>query len=102
MCIRDRDNTMSLVIQMLGNGNAMYYYPYLDINLSKITYPGGKKLEKVTASPKGREGNRATFIVMDETHLWQPSNKGLELFEALARNLAKMNRRWAVSYTHLR
>lgn len=88
------NNTMDLVIQMLANGNALYYYPHLDINLSKITYPGGRKLEKVTASPRGREGNRATFVVMDETHLWVPAEKGPELYEALARNLTKMNRRW--------
>jgi hypothetical protein len=91
------DNTMSLVIQMLSNGQAVYYYPYLDINLSKITYPGGKKLEKVTASPRGREGNRATFVVMDETHLWVPAEKGPELYQALSRNLAKMNRRWVAT-----
>lgn len=88
------DNTMSLCLQMLSGGQAIYYYPYLDINLSKITYPGGKKLEKVTASPRGREGNRATFVVMDETHLWVPAEKGPELYQALSRNLAKMNRRW--------
>lgn len=60
------NNTMDLVRQMLAEGDAPYYFPQLEINLSKITYPGGKKLEKVTASPRGREGNRATFIVMDE------------------------------------
>lgn len=91
------NNTMDLVLQMFANGNAMYYYPALDLNLSKITYPGGRKLEKVTASPRGREGNRATFVVMDETHLWVPAEKGPELYEALARNLAKMNRRWVAT-----
>ncbi len=91
------NNTMDLVIQMLANGPIMYHYPMLDINLSKITYPGGRKLEKVTASPRGREGNRATFVVMDETHLWVPAEKGPELFEALDRNLGKMDRRWVAT-----
>jgi phage terminase large subunit-like protein len=91
------NNTMDLVIQMLANGPVMYHYPMLDINLSKITYPGGRKLEKVTASPRGREGNRATFVVMDETGLWVPAEKGPELFEALDRNLGKMNRRWVAT-----
>ena len=91
------NNTMDLVIQMMANGPIMYHYPMLDINLSKITYPGGRKLEKVTASPRGREGNRATFVVMDETHLWVPAEKGPELFEALDRNLGKMNRRWVAT-----
>lgn len=91
------ENTMSLVREMLANGQAMYHFPQLEINLSKIIYPGGKKLEKVTASPRGREGNRATFVVMDETHLWVPAEKGPELFEALSRNLAKMDHRWVAT-----
>ncbi len=96
------ENTMSLVREMLSGGQVMYHYPYLDINLAKITYPGGKKLEKVTASPRGREGNRATFVVMDETHLWVPAEQGPQLYEALARNLGKMDHRWvATTNAHL-
>lgn len=91
------NNTMDLVREMLAEGYVKKKYPALDINLSKITYPGSRKLEKVTASPRGREGNRATFVVMDETHLWVPAEKGPELFEALSRNLAKMNKRWVAT-----
>jgi hypothetical protein len=34
---------------------------------------------------------------MDETHLWVPAEKGPELFEALDRNLGKMDRRWVAT-----
>jgi hypothetical protein len=87
------DNTMSLAGAMLANGPAEEEYS-LDIALSRILVPGElRRLEKVTASPRGREGNRATFIVMDETGLWVPAEHGPQLAEALRRNLAKMGGR---------
>lgn len=86
------DNTMTCVGAMLAEGEAANNYD-LDIMMSKVTSPGNRKIEKVTASPRGREGNRATFIVMDETHLWVPAEHGPQLAEALRRNAAKMNAR---------
>jgi hypothetical protein len=62
------DNTMSLVGEMFAEGEAVNHYD-LDIMLAKVTAPGQRKIEKVTASPRGRQGNRATFVVMDE-RLW--------------------------------
>jgi hypothetical protein len=88
------ENTYALCREMMLQGEIMYEYPQLDIMLAKSTYPGNRKLEKVTASPRGREGNRATFVVMDETHLWVPAEQGPELHEALSRNLAKMGGRF--------
>ena len=86
------DNTMVLVGEMLAEGEAANIRG-IDILLSKVTAPGQRKIEKVTASPRGREGNRATFVVMDETHLWVPAEKGPELAAALRRNAAKMGAR---------
>ncbi len=91
------ENTMALVREMLSNDRIKMHYPGLEVHISRVTRPGGAKLEKVTASPRGREGNRATFVVMDETHLWVPAEKGPELYEALSRNLAKMNKRWVAT-----
>lgn len=85
------DNTMSLVIEMLGDGNAVDYYS-LDIGKSRILVPGGK-LEPVTAQAKSREGQRPTFAVLDETHLWIPSNGGDKLAATIRRNLGKINGR---------
>lgn len=85
------DNTMSLVIEMLGEGYAVDYYD-LDIGKSRILVPGGK-LEPVTAQAKSREGQRPTFAVLDETHLWVPSNGGDKLAATIRRNLGKINGR---------
>lgn len=85
------DNTMSLVIEMLGEGYAVDYYP-LDIGKSRILTRGGK-LEPVTAQAKSREGQRPTFAVLDETHLWIPSNGGDKLAATIRRNLGKIDGR---------
>lgn len=87
------NNTMDMVSGMLIEGNAIYDIPGLDPMMSKVTSAEGQKIEKVTASPRGREGNRTTFVVMDETHLWVPAEKGPELFRALRRNVTKMTAR---------
>jgi hypothetical protein len=82
------DNTLSLVGEMLLDGPAAKHYR-LDVLMSKVTAPGNRSLTRVTASPRSREGNRPTFVVMDETHLWLPVEKGPELAAVLRRNLAK-------------
>ena len=88
------ENTMSLVREMCANGDIRFRYPALEVYNTKITHPGSRKLEKVTASPRGHEGNRATFVVCDETALWVPANQGPQLYEALTRNLVKRDYRW--------
>jgi hypothetical protein len=47
-------------------------------------------LDPVTAKAGSREGQRLTFAVLDETHLWRPSNGGWALAKTLRRNAAKM------------
>lgn len=85
------DNTMSLVIEMLSEGDANDYYS-LDIGKSRVLCRGGK-LEPVTAQAKSREGQRPTFAVLDETHLWVPSNGGDKLAATIRRNLGKVEGR---------
>ena len=88
------DNTYRLVMEMLQEGLAYEYYDLRGcIFNSKVELPGGGAIQKVTASPRGREGQRVTFVVCDETHLWVPAEKGPELFEALERNAVKMDNR---------
>lgn len=88
------DNTYLLVMEMLQEGDAYDTYR-LDgcIFRSKVTTRDGGSIQKVTASPRGREGQRVTFVVCDETHLWVPAEQGPELFEALERNAVKMDNR---------
>lgn len=49
----------------------------------------GAKLEAVTSEAGSREGQRVTFGVLDETHLWTPRNRGTALARTLRRNAAK-------------
>lgn len=51
------------------------------------------KVEPVTASAGSREGQRVTYAVLDETHLWTPSLGGARLARTLRRNVAKMSGR---------
>lgn len=51
------------------------------------------KLEPVTASAGTREGQRVTYGVLDETHLWTPTNGGRRLARTIRRNVAKMGGR---------
>jgi hypothetical protein len=85
------DNTMDLVIEMLLNGEARENY-WLDIGKTRILCNGGK-LEPVTAGSTSREGNRPTFVVLDETHLWVKSNHGDKLAAVIRRNLGKFSGR---------
>ena len=51
------------------------------------------KLEPVTSSAGTREGQRVTYGVFDETHLWTPLNGGRRLARTIRRNVAKMGGR---------
>lgn len=59
--------------------------------LYKRGQPG--TLEPVTASAGSREGQRLTFAILDETHLWTPRNGGVKLAATIRRNVAKMGGR---------
>lgn len=66
----------------------------IDVGLTRCYLkdrPG--KLEPVTASAGTREGQRVTYGVLDETHLWTPSNGGKRLARTIRRNVAKMGGR---------
>jgi len=88
---RQTNNTFELLAEMLA-GPCQDTFG-LELMLTQVQAPGGRKIERVTASPKSTEGNRATFACLDETHLWYPVDRGPELMEVIARNLAKTNGR---------
>jgi hypothetical protein len=48
------------------------------------------RIDAVTASHGTREGQRVTFAVLDETHLWTKTNGGVKLANTIRRNAAKM------------
>ncbi|HSN24004.1 MAG TPA: hypothetical protein VLS45_07525, partial [Methylomicrobium sp.] len=82
------ENTMSLAREMLSLGAASDKY-YLDIGRSRILSQHGK-IEPVTANARTREGQRPSFVCLDETHLWVASNHGIELANTVRRNLGKV------------
>lgn len=50
-------------------------------------------IERLSASPRNKEGNRPTFILYNETQHWLPSNGGQRLKNTLGGNLSKTNGR---------
>lgn len=85
------DNTYGAAYTMLDESDAADDLD-LDIGLTRIHLRDrpASKIEAVTASSGAREGQRITFAVLDETHLWYPERGGLKLAATLRRNAAKM------------
>jgi hypothetical protein len=67
----------------------------IDLGRTRLYLPDrpGAVLEPVTASSGSREGQRITFAILDETHLWIPEKGGPQLARTLRRNLTKMDGR---------
>lgn len=66
----------------------------LDVGLTRIFVPGSNgRLEPVTAAAGTRLGQRVSFAVLDETHLWTSRNGGKKLAATIRRNAGKMNGR---------
>ena len=89
------ENTYSALYHFLSanNGKAADALG-IDLGLTRCFLPATRgKLEPVTAAAGSREGQRVTYAVLDETHLWTPTNGGLKLARTLRRNVAKMRGR---------
>lgn len=83
-------NTMSLVLAMCPRGSRLVRDYGIDPGKQVIHVPGtGSRLEIISASARAAEGNRPTFIVMDEVQEWHESNGGHALARTLRRNLGK-------------
>lgn len=66
----------------------------IDIGLTRcmlMDRPG--RIDPVTAAAGSREGQRLTFGILDETHLWFIRNGGVRLARTMRRNAAKMGGR---------
>lgn len=90
------DNTYGAIFQTLtANDHHAAKLLNIDDGRTRLYLPGkpGAVLEPVTASAGSREGQRLTFAVLDETHLWTPSNGGVKLAATIRRNAAKMGGR---------
>lgn len=93
-CSEDQaGNTYSALFEELRESDALEELG-IDLGRTRIQFydrPG--RIEAVTSAAGSREGQPVTFAVLDETHLWLPSNGGRRLAATIRRNVAKMGGR---------
>jgi hypothetical protein len=86
------DNTYAAAYEMANESELAR--THIDIGKGRMErYSGFGKLEPVTSAAGSRLGQRITFAVLDETHLWTPRNGGRKLANTIRRNAGKMNGR---------
>lgn len=89
------DNTYGAIYHFLTARNgAVAERIGIDLGRTRLYVPERSgELHPVTASAGSREGQRVTFAVLDETHLWTRQNGGVKLADTIRRNAAKMGGR---------
>lgn len=89
------DNTYGAIYELLtANDHKAASALGIDDGRTRLYLHGRPgQLEPVTASAGSREGQRLSFAVLDETHLWTPQNGGIKLAATIQRNAAKMGGR---------
>lgn len=86
------ENTYGALYGMLSNDESRVAKALgIDNGRTRLLIPGDPEagLYPVTASAGSREGQRVTFAVLDETHLWTKRNGGVKLAGVIRRNAAK-------------
>lgn len=81
-------NTFSLFPVMISKELKADYG--LDVNKFLIYSEDGGRLEAVTSSPASMEGNRPTFVIMNEIQNWDSSVSGPEMENVIEGNLTKI------------
>lgn len=81
-------NTWTPLLEML-QGPVLDEYPGLEPLDTFVNLPRGR-IEPITSSARTVKGNRAVFAVMDQTEEWVRSNGGLNLYEKVKNNTAKV------------
>jgi hypothetical protein len=89
------ENTYGAIFQTLtARGGKVAESISVDLGRTRLYLVGRPgELHPVTASAGSREGQRVTFAVLDETHLWNRQNGGIRLADTIRRNAAKMGGR---------
>jgi hypothetical protein len=79
----------SLILQLVrANDRRVATHLGIDDGRGRLVGRPGK-LEAVTSVAGSHEGERTTFAVLDETHLWTRQNGGQALARTIRRNVAK-------------
>jgi hypothetical protein len=82
-------NAFLPLLEMLRNGPAVDNHPGLDPMETFVVLPHGGRIEYITSASRSREGNRPTWVGLDQTESWVPGNGGVKLAAVLRRNLGK-------------
>lgn len=90
--------TMDMIRGMLSESPAEAEYG-LDIGKSIVQFKSGKPgtIKPKATAGGSNEGNRPTFVVMDECHHWISTNGGPDFYQVLKRNVEKTTKagsRW--------
>lgn len=56
---------------------------------------GRQQIKMVTSSPRALEGNRSTFVLLNETHHWVEGVNGIAMYETIDGNVTKSGGRGA-------
>lgn len=95
ICAVSRDQTKNTVRMFPSIMSADFIAAFgIDKGQGFIRTASGGNLEAVTSSPRTLEGNRATFVLMNETHHWNPGNRGDEMYETISGNVTKGSNRY--------
>lgn len=81
-------NTMQLFDAGLFTEEAIKKYR-LQIGVEFVRGWKGAAIQAVTSSPSVLQGNRGTFVLLNETHEWNSSNGGHRMAEVLTLNATK-------------
>lgn len=88
------ENTYQALLEYLtDNDQSVAKALNLDAGQTRILRKGqpAARIDAVTASAGTREGQRVTFALLDESHLWTATNGGHKLANTLRRNAGKMD-----------
>lgn len=81
-------NTWAPLLEMLA-GPVLDEYPGLEPLDTFVNLPRGR-IEPITSSARTVKGNKPVFAVLDQTEEWVKSNGGLNLFQKMKNNAAKI------------
>lgn len=85
---KDQTRNTLTVFPHLFSGECIEEYG-VEIGRELIHTRAGGRIEAVTSSPRTLEGGRPTFVILNETQNWLPTNDGIEMGRAIRRNAAK-------------
>jgi hypothetical protein len=87
------DNTWRPLLSM-ARGGPLADLPDLDVGETRVTLPGGGKIEPVTCSARARLGAQLTAVTITESHLFTLQGGYRKVAGAVKRNVAGMDGRW--------